>query len=419
MAVFSAVWLAAALAGCSKVPDQFHAMAFDQALAKAAKERRVVIVDFYTTWCGPCKRLEKETWGNPGVRSWLAAKAVAVKIDAEKDEVLAKRFRVTAYPTIVLLKSDGKEVDRWVGCRDAKTFLGEVGDALAGRDTVTVLKAKLAKLKKGDKEEPGLRVELGEALAGRNRPEAALREFLWAFDNSTSFPELAGVRVSYWLRTISRFGASYPPALAALRARRDRAREAVMAGRVTAGTVGNLSSLNDHLKEGSKTLEVYDSLARSRRLRAADRELFFRWIFDTLMEKRRYADVTVAVPDPIAAVKGEIEGVAGFKKYASQFTRRQRREILKYLREDAVEKSGRYYEAFLGAGNKELAGKIRDGVLAFDSSGATFVRLIEAAARAGDPAAARELAFRGEAAVGWWSPRQRKLIRAAAAAIPK
>lgn len=75
----------------------------------------VVLVDFYADWCGPCRmmtpileRVAKEVKG----------KAVIGKLDIDSAQKIAAQFQVTSIPTLILF-SDGKEVGRLVGLRDA------------------------------------------------------------------------------------------------------------------------------------------------------------------------------------------------------------------------------------------------------------------------------------------------------------
>src|SRR5580765_4969291 len=92
--------------GRIEIEGPFQELGFDQALAAAKKDGKVVMIDFFTTWCGPCKRLDKVTWADADVQKWLGEKTVALKIDAEKEAKLADRFDVHAYPTIVFVKAD-------------------------------------------------------------------------------------------------------------------------------------------------------------------------------------------------------------------------------------------------------------------------------------------------------------------------
>ena len=81
-------------------------------VSKAKSENKHVFIDFYTTWCGPCKKLEEVTYQDAKVVDFLN-KIIAVKWDAEKGdgETLAKKFNIGAYPTLILLGPDGKEID--------------------------------------------------------------------------------------------------------------------------------------------------------------------------------------------------------------------------------------------------------------------------------------------------------------------
>ncbi len=112
-------------------------------LARAKRQNRPIFVDFYATWCGPCKRLEKVTYRDPKVVELLNS-IVPVKYDAEKGEgeTLAKKFRVRAYPTLVVLDPSGREVDRFLGYMDPEPFRKAVEDAIAGRGTIAALEAK-------------------------------------------------------------------------------------------------------------------------------------------------------------------------------------------------------------------------------------------------------------------------------------
>jgi thiol:disulfide interchange protein len=99
------------------------------ALARAKKEKKLVMVDIYATWCLPCKQLEKETFANKDVEARLSNQVISVKLDLEKildNAELAKQFARDTIPYVVFLDSDGKKLSEFVGFLTADEFLKEL-----------------------------------------------------------------------------------------------------------------------------------------------------------------------------------------------------------------------------------------------------------------------------------------------------
>jgi len=77
------------------------------AQAEAKQSHKLLMVDFYTSWCGYCKKLDAETYTDPTVIQ-QTGQVVTVKVDAEHEgKELARKCRVTGYPTIVFLNETG------------------------------------------------------------------------------------------------------------------------------------------------------------------------------------------------------------------------------------------------------------------------------------------------------------------------
>lgn len=157
----------------------FQDISLDAALEKAAADEKVVMIDFYTTWCGPCKMLDKQTWPDKDVRTWIDEHAIALKVDAEKKRDLAKRFKVRGYPTIVFVKSDGTVLDRMVGFRGPKDFIAAAKGALSGKPADVRAKEKF---EEGDNTDPMERGRYADRLAQLGKHKEALEHYLWCFD---------------------------------------------------------------------------------------------------------------------------------------------------------------------------------------------------------------------------------------------
>ncbi len=267
----------------------FYDLSFDDARVKAQAESKSVMVDFYTTWCAPCKQLDKTTFKDEEVVKWLREKTVALKVDAEKQKDLAKRYRISAYPTIVFLKPDGTQTGQVTGYLKTKEFLSQAADALAGISRADRIKGEMTS-DGGD--DPLKRQALGDALTREGKHEEALGHYLWCFDHGNEHAGYGGVRLSFLLSKIGALGRNYPPALAALRERRDKATDAVVSGKGTFEQAMELNAINRQLGENGRTLEVYDKLAQG--ADAQDNELrapMFNEVLDLLLDAERYQDV--------------------------------------------------------------------------------------------------------------------------------
>ena len=87
----------------------FRSISFDEALKVAAQENKLVFIDFYTDWCGPCKKMAREVFPQKMVGDFMNAKFVNLKLNAEKEgKELAARYKVNAYPTFIILDTKGE-----------------------------------------------------------------------------------------------------------------------------------------------------------------------------------------------------------------------------------------------------------------------------------------------------------------------
>ena len=118
-------------------------LTFAQALAKAKETRRMLFIDCYTSWCGPCKMMTEQIFPQEKVGDFMN-QFVCVKYDMEKGEgpELAKKFGVQAYPTFVILNPDGTLRHKLVGGDQADGFIERVKVAFDDNKALGVMDAK-------------------------------------------------------------------------------------------------------------------------------------------------------------------------------------------------------------------------------------------------------------------------------------
>lgn len=110
----------------------FETSTWAEILAKAKKENKYVFLDAYTTWCGPCKWMDKNVFPTAEAGEYFNKNFVNAKIDMEKGEGLeiAKTYAVQAYPTYLYVDGDGNLVHRVVGSMPTDRFIAASADAL-------------------------------------------------------------------------------------------------------------------------------------------------------------------------------------------------------------------------------------------------------------------------------------------------
>ena len=102
---------------------------YDDGLALAKKEKKLVMVDVYTDWCGWCKKLDKDVYATKEVSDLLAKDFIAIKLNPEKSKKnanVAEKFGVRGYPNIIFLDADGKMLSQIGGYVPAKEFLQQM-----------------------------------------------------------------------------------------------------------------------------------------------------------------------------------------------------------------------------------------------------------------------------------------------------
>lgn len=237
----------------------FLDLSYPDAIKEAKSSGKLVMLDFYTTWCGPCKMLDKTTWKDEKVQAWLEEYTIPLKVDAEKLRPVAKKFEVSAYPTIVFIDGDEKVVGRFVGYKSPEQFIPAAENALAGIAESSIARKRL----KGGKSNPMTRIDLGKKLLQEKKYEEALEQFAWCWEHGEEeAPSFSGVRVSFLLTYMQRLANKYPPALAKMKTWRDEAKKSFDSKDATRENCTDYFSLEKYLGTSeTELLAIYDGLS--------------------------------------------------------------------------------------------------------------------------------------------------------------
>ena len=104
---------------------QFTPGSWAEILKKAKAEKKIIFFDAYTTWCGPCKLLQKNVFTRADVAEVFNKNFINVKFDMESGEgpKLAQKYPLEGYPTLFFIDPNGDVVKQVIGYQNPETLI--------------------------------------------------------------------------------------------------------------------------------------------------------------------------------------------------------------------------------------------------------------------------------------------------------
>ncbi len=148
---------------------------FKEAVEKARAENKLIFIDAYTTWCGPCKQMDKNTFTDEDVAAFFNEKFINLKLDMERGDGLTvqQRYKVSAFPTFLFLNADGEVVHKALGFQDADQFLAIGKVALSTDQTFSTWTKRYDK---GDRDPQFLKEYAGKLAEAYDERRAEVAE---------------------------------------------------------------------------------------------------------------------------------------------------------------------------------------------------------------------------------------------------
>lgn len=127
---------------------RFEQSGWKQVVKKAKKAKKLIFIDCYTSWCGPCKNLANKVFPNDTVGTFFNDHFVNVKYDMEKDSsgvMLKKKYKIAAFPTLLFIDPKTEElVHKVVGFCDVKLMVEEGEQAINEQENLRALRRRFA-----------------------------------------------------------------------------------------------------------------------------------------------------------------------------------------------------------------------------------------------------------------------------------
>lgn len=108
-------WMASVMGGSEPVSKggiKFVEPKWSKVLAEAKKQNKLIFVDAYATWCGPCKQMEKNVFPDTAVGRFFNQNFISVSLDVEAGDGIAfgQKYGVEVLPTFFIITPEGKAV---------------------------------------------------------------------------------------------------------------------------------------------------------------------------------------------------------------------------------------------------------------------------------------------------------------------
>lgn len=327
----------------------FRDITLAQALEQAKKEDKMIFVDCYTSWCGPCKYMADKVFPQEKLGKYLNERFVCVKINAEQGEGvdIAAKYGVPAYPTFLILKTDGSLIYKIVGGTEtADEFIAKVEEGFGEKSAFKMEERYL----RGDREEGYLfeyinsllasglydkaREVAGEILASLPDKKKCSEAYWSIYDNPQLSP-IGSENLKFFQENVDRFRKTVGEEKvdAKLLFLCDNRLEEMLRGRIPA-TDADLDAAEKELKNYNlKVTYLYDYIEMMRAINKGDTDKIYS-LYPRVYENMSEGKLSYLYFRPILLFQGKgkwtDEQKTGFIKFTQQLIKRMESQQMQY-----------------------------------------------------------------------------------------
>lgn len=147
--IFSLLFIVSCSTDQPTVGVKFEQLSFDETLAKANKENKLIMVDLFSDGWGGCVEVDQLVFQSATYGEYINKHFISLRLHAKKDEgkKLREKWEVRGFPTVLFFNSKGEEIDRICGFNKNKveTYFQTIQDFVNGKNTMLALTMQLAK----------------------------------------------------------------------------------------------------------------------------------------------------------------------------------------------------------------------------------------------------------------------------------
>ena len=121
---------------------------FEELERAAKKKNKPYIVDFSTSWCGYCKKFDREVMPDSSFSSLVNQQFLFGRVDGDIQKDIVAKYKVRGYPTFLVFNAKGEEIKRFSGYVDAQSFIASLNYLGYKKQAVTLLSFDEYKMEK-------------------------------------------------------------------------------------------------------------------------------------------------------------------------------------------------------------------------------------------------------------------------------